>query len=100
MRVTVTLFVCLVTGIVQAAEPKPGESKSASCMACHGVNGISPTDAWPNLAGQKKGYLVAQMKAFRSGERENMMMTPLAKGLKDPDIEEIAGYFSSLKVTP
>jgi len=51
---------------------------------------------WPNLAGQKAGYLVLQMKAFRDGTRNNPMMSPMAAGLSDDDIANIAAYFASL----
>jgi cytochrome c553 len=51
---------------------------------------------WPNLAGQKEGYLVKQLKAFRDGVRTDPMMSPMAKPLTDDDIENLAAYFSSL----
>lgn len=70
------------------------QSKAASCMACHGQAGTSNNDQWPNLAGQKKGYLVAQLQAYRSGKRKDVMMSPMAKKLTDKDIEILARYFS------
>jgi cytochrome c553 len=51
---------------------------------------------WPNLAGQKEGYLVKQIKAFRDGVRSDPMMSPMAKPLTDADIDNLAAYFSSL----
>lgn len=79
-----------------AADAAAGKAKSATCAACHGLAGISPNDMWPNLAGQKQGYLVAQMKAFRDGQRVNPIMSPMAAGLSDDDIANIAAYYSSL----
>ena len=81
---------------VFAGDAAAGKSKSATCAACHGPNGISPNDMWPNLAGQKAGYLVAQMKAFRDGQRTNPMMAPMAAPLSDDDIANLAAYYSSL----
>ena len=81
---------------VFAGDAAAGKSKSATCAACHGQNGISPNDMWPNLAGQKAGYLVAQMKAFRDGQRANPMMAPMAAPLSDDDIANLAAYYSSL----
>ena len=66
-------------------------------MACHGANGISINDMWPNLKGQKKGYLVKQMKNFKSGVRKEPLMDALIKGLSDQDMQDIASYFSSMK---
>jgi cytochrome c553 len=51
---------------------------------------------WPNLAGQKKGYLVLQIKAYKSGQRKDAMMMPMVKGLSEVDIEDIAAYYSSM----
>lgn len=74
-----------------------GKAKAMLCAACHGANGISNNDIWPNLAGQKYGYLVKQIKAFRDGDRKDPSMAPMVKPLTDQDIENLAAYFSSLK---
>lgn len=79
-----------------AADAAAGKTKSATCAACHGATGISTNDLWPNLAGQKEGYLVAQMKAFRDGNRANPMMAPMAAALSDEDIADLAAYYASL----
>jgi cytochrome c553 len=79
-----------------AGDAAAGKTKSAACAACHGPAGISANDIWPNLAGQKAGYLVAQMKAFRDGQRKNPMMSPMAAPLSDADIDNLAAYYSSL----
>ncbi len=80
-----------------AGDAAAGKTKSAACAACHGANGISSNDLWPNLAGQKQGYLIAQLKAFRDGQRNNPMMSPMAAPLSDADIEDLAAYYSSLQ---
>ncbi len=84
-------------GAALAGDAAAGKAKSATCAACHGANGISPNDLWPNLAGQKAGYLVKQMKAFRDGQRADPMMAPMAAPLSDADIEDLAAYYASLK---
>ena len=81
---------------VSAGDAAAGKVKSATCAACHGANGISNNDMWPNLAGQKEGYLVAQLKAFRDGGRANPMMAPMAAPLSDEDIANLAAYYASL----
>jgi cytochrome c553 len=92
----VTLFV-FAAPLTLAADPAAGKAKSMTCAACHGTNGISPNDMWPNLAGQKNGYLVSQLRMFRDGERVNPLMTPMSTGLSDSDIADLAAYYSSLK---
>ena len=80
-----------------AGDPAAGKAKSATCAGCHGANGISNNDPWPNLAGQKSGYLASSLKAYREGSRKNATMSAMAKGLSDTDIANLAAYYSSLK---
>lgn len=79
-----------------ASDIAAGKAGSATCAACHGNKGISMIPMYPNLAGQKEQYLVLQMKAFRDGQRKNMVMTPMAAGLSDTDIANISAYYASL----
>jgi cytochrome c553 len=74
-----------------------GKIKTAMCAGCHGANGISGNDLWPNLAGQKKGYLAKQIKAFKDGDRKDPMMNSMVQALSDQDIKNVAAYYSSLK---
>lgn len=71
-----------------------GKNVAAACSACHG-NGMSVNPAWPNLAGQHANYLANSLKAFKSGARKNDMMSPMAAGLSDADIRNVAAYFSN-----
>lgn len=77
---------------VQAQDAK---TKAATCAACHGADGNSVNPDWPNLAGQHSDYLVAQLKLFKSGERKNANMNPMAAPLSEQDMSDIAAYFSS-----
>lgn len=75
-----------------------GPAMAATCSGCHGGQGVSVNDLWPNLAGQKKDYLSKQLRAFKSQERVDPMMNPLASTLTEVQIEELATYYSGLKV--
>lgn len=79
-----------------AGDATKGKSLSTTCVACHGSNGISMIPMYPNLAGQKEQYLVLQMKAFRDGDRKNMVMSPMAANLSDDDINHLAAYYAGL----
>jgi len=94
----ITMAVLLgISGTVLAAgDAAAGKTKSATCAGCHGANGVSNNPMWPNLKGQKEGYLIKQLKAFRDGTRTDPMMSPMAKPLTDADIDNLAAYFSSL----
>ena len=94
--ITTILLLSFSSFAVYAGDAAAGKAKSVTCAACHGGEGISPTGTWPNLAGQKEEYLVAQMKAFRDGDRENAQMSPMVANLSDEDIENLAAYYASL----
>lgn len=82
---------------VNAADIAAGKAKAATCAACHGANGISAIPMYPNLAGQKEAYMVKQLKAFKSGERKDPVMSAMAMPLSDADIANVSAYFASLK---
>lgn len=84
----------LVSARVRAEEIP---EKAQTCFACHGARGVSVSPLWPNLAGQKMDYLEKQLRAFKSGERKDPMMNPMAENLSEADIKEVAKFFSNLK---
>lgn len=71
-------------------------AKAGACASCHGAQGVSNNPLWPDLAGQKSGYLAIQLAAFRDGVRQNAVMDAFVKGLSDADIQSIATYYSQL----
>ena len=83
-----------------AAETPGWQSRVAACQACHGVAGVSTEGQIPNLAGQKKNYLVLQLEAFRSGRRKNELMAAVAAQLSDEDIEQLARLWSQMPAAP
>jgi cytochrome c553 len=68
---------------------------NALCIACHGVNGNSVVAEWPSLAGQNVAYTAEQLRLFRAGHRNNMVMYPLALGLTDEAIDDVAAYYAA-----
>ena len=97
-QVMIALFLsCALFSPVFAADPSAGKAKAATCAACHGQHGVSANEQWPNLAGQKQGYLRKQLTAFRDGTRSDGLMSPMAKPLTDEDIANLAAYYASLK---
>jgi len=69
----------------------------ATCVSCHGSNGISVSPVWPNLAGQKIDYITKQLTDFKEGRRNDPLMSPMAKLLSDQDVKVLAQYYSSIK---
>ena len=75
-----------------------GANLVASCAACHGSDGNSISPDWPKLAGQNQRYLLDQLKYFKNGERENMLMgsvVPILNSYSDQDLLDIAAFYSS-----
>ena len=98
LKILGVALVVMAAGPVGAADQDSGKQLSdGSCAACHGVNGIGIIPLYPNLAGQKREYLVAQLQAFRDGSRKNPIMSPMAVHLSDADIENVASYLAALK---
>lgn len=74
-----------------------GKPKATTlCAACHGANGVSVAEHIPNLAGQRAGYLSAQLRAFGDGSRKSDVMSVIAKSLGADDARNVVAFFSSL----
>ncbi len=84
------------TQVMAAGDITAGKEKSSVCASCHGGKGISLNPLWPNLAGQKQGYIAKQLHDFQSGKRKDPMMSAMAKPLSDQDIKDLAAYYASL----
>src|SRR5688572_24428140 len=76
-----------------------GQSKSASCSACHGATGKAMNSIYPNLAGQNADYLALSLHAYKKGERSGGqagVMQAFSASLSDQDISDLAAYYASL----
>jgi len=80
-----------------AGSVEAGQATSATCGACHGMDGNSLSPEWPNLAGQHAAYIERQLQAFKAGERKNDLMAPMAMILSDEDMADLAAYFATQK---
>ena len=90
------LLVILPMGLAAAGNAEAGKDKTATCTACHGQGGVSMTPVWPNLAGQHAEYITKQLHDFKEQHRSDPQMAPMALGLTDQDIEDLAAYYASL----
>jgi len=101
LSVSIALVVAaMVAGPARAADAGAGKKKVATvCAACHGLDGIAKNPDAPNLAGDNPGYIVKQLKAFKSGTRQQDQMSIIVQSLSDDDMANVAAWYSSLKVT-
>jgi cytochrome c553 len=70
------------------------EEKAQLCAACHGQNGIPLERNVPVIWGQHQGYLYLELRDYKSGARQNDVMSPFAKTLERDDMMALALYFS------
>ena len=82
-----------------AGNPAAGKGKTRACVTCHGVDGMSRLPSAPNLAGQNEWYLAKQLRDYRSGKRTHQFMSIVAKNLSDADIDDLAAWYASIKIT-
>jgi cytochrome c553 len=76
------------------------EISSAACTACHSPTGQGNAPAgFPALGGQHRDYTLAQLRAFRAGNRSNDlngMMRSVVERLTDAELEALANYVAGL----
>jgi cytochrome c553 len=82
-----------------AADVKAGRQKALQCQTCHGLDGQAKLPDAPSLAGQGEIYLAKALKDYRSGARQNEMMSLVARNLKDEDVADLAAYYAAIPVT-
>jgi cytochrome c553 len=101
--VRISLVACLVAVLfpasAQAGDAALGRKVAAKCAVCHGVDGQAKNPEAPHISGQVERYIVKALKRYMSGERQDPMMSMVVKQLKDDDIENVAAYYASIKVT-
>jgi cytochrome c553 len=96
--VAAALLLALSLTPAWAQDAKIGRQKAQACMVCHGQNGLSTQPDAPNLAGQPAMYISNALKAYRSGDRRHEMMAMMAQTLSDDDIQNVAAWFSSIRI--
>jgi cytochrome c553 len=52
---------------------------------------------FPSLKGQWAAYSETQLKAYRDGQRQHVMMNGVAKNMSDADIKAVASYVGGLQ---
>jgi len=68
-----------------------------ACMGCHGPTGKgNPAAQYPSLGGQHAQYMEAQLNAFRTGKRINMVMQTIAGKMSDEEIKAVSDYIQGL----
>ena len=90
----------LAGGAASAADLEAGKRKAVLCEACHGPGGNSVIPVNPSIAGQPVQFISNSLLFFREGNRKDPQMAPIASTLSNADMNDLAAYFSSLKMAP
>lgn len=71
-----------------------------ACVACHGAAGNSSITQNPKLSAQHDAYIAKQLHDFKGPNRNNAVMTAIAKALNEDDIRNVAAFVSEQKPSP
>ncbi len=67
-----------------AQDVEAGRKVAGMCRTCHGLDGYAQIPIAPHIGGEPADYIAAQLRAFRSGERQHEMMSVVAAGADGP----------------
>ena len=103
LKILAVIGVAFALG-AQAQDKKPAakgqgmENAHAMCIGCHGIPGYKTAfpEVYhvPKIAGQQPGYIVAALKAYKSGERSHPSMRGIAASLSEDDMKQLADYYA------
>jgi cytochrome c553 len=75
-----------------------GAGAAAACASCHGPQGEGMAASnFPRIAGQPHAYLARQLTSYANGNRNNPVMSPIAKALTEQQIAAVSIYYASLE---
>ena len=96
--VAMMFILMLAAGGVQAGgDVANGKELSVDCEDCHGEDGLGDEDV-PGIAGMDAAEHEKELKAFKSGEREDEEgdMIDSVEDLSDQDMADLAAYYATL----
>lgn len=68
------------------------------CSGCHGPDNTRVEFMSPNIIGQKKDYLLNQLKKFQNGQRRHPNMSSgVLANLSQDELEQLASYYANAR---
>ena len=101
MRISAIIAILAISGLAftpaQAGDAAAGSSAfmAKGCVGCHGPSGKKPIAEYPVIGGKPADYLATELNKFRTGERNNPVMMPMAASLSDADVANLAAYLAT-----
>jgi cytochrome c553 len=101
MKAVITLLLMtlsFVPSLATAGDPGAGERKYVLCAGCHGPSGAgNEALKYPRLSGRDAEFIAQQLRAFKTGVRDNATMRAMTAGLNEQDIDNLAAYIATFK---
>ena len=82
------MIVVLCTGVARAADVV--ENALGICASCHGADGLPKDPTVPIIWGQRAKYIEKQLLDYRSGDRDNQIMSSMAEAVRRDDVPSAA----------
>jgi cytochrome c553 len=82
-------------------DARRGQPLEYTCNGCHAIpnyKNVYPTYSVPMLHGQRPEYLLAALKAYKSGERSHGTMHSQASSMNEQDMADVAAYLAGPEV--
>ena len=85
---------------VKPGDANSGQAKSATCGACHGIDGNPASSQYPKLAGQHENYIARQIELIKTNQRANPVMMGFIASMTPQDMHDVGAYFASKSSLP
>jgi cytochrome c553 len=92
-------FGLVLAAAILAATPAlaadPIEASLTTCWSCHGAEGLPKDPTIPILWGQRAAYIEKQLRDYRSGDRDNQIMSSMAEAVPIRDLPKAAAWIAA-----
>ncbi len=98
MKFKAALAALFVTGLAISAAfgADAVEQAVASCWACHGAGSPPKDPSIPMIQGQQAAYLEKQLHDFRSGQRDDQIMSSMAESIPAKETARAAAMIAAM----
>ena len=83
------------TRVIKKSQAAAGEKLAVTCAGCHGQDGNGVSDQFPKLAGQYDDFIERALLDYKSGKRQNAIMSGFVANLSKQDIKALSHWFRS-----
>lgn len=85
---------------LQAQDVQPLQERLQLCAGCHNPDGNSVVPENPKLSGLDTDYLARQLRDFKSGKRQSVVMSTIIPMVHEKEFKALAAFYSGQKPAP